>query len=290
MIKLAEPTRDSTEDAVLFGEHDHLVGVWNDAGTRQSRQSSERSTAVILLTAGMIHHSGPFRLHVQIANELQRIGVASLRFDLSGIGESLAVGANGSSLDRAANEVGQAIDWILTNHDVDDVVLFGLCSGADDAIHTAVQDDRVRGVIAMDGCGYRTMRFYFHRIRQHYLPRILRIKKWSGLFRRAFRQDRLETRSLKFGDDVREFPSQQEAEQQLQGLSRRGTRLHFIYTGGVGDYYNHAQQFHAMFPSLKRCDAITHQFFGDVDHVGFLCQDRDKLVRHIGQTVRSMLR
>jgi pimeloyl-ACP methyl ester carboxylesterase len=289
MIKLAEPNEPVTDDAVLFGEHQNLVGVWNAGSAPQAKRPSCRSTAVIILTAGMVHHSGPFRLHVQIAKQLQRIGVASLRFDLSGIGESLAVGASGSSLDRASQEVGQAIDWVMENHDIDRVILFGLCSGADDAIHTAVHDPRVEGVIAMDGCGYRTPGFYFHRIQQHYLPRMLRFNKWSRLFRRSLRKDQSEVQSLKFGDDVREFPERQVAEEQLHALARRQVQLHFIYTGGVGDYYNHRGQFHAMFPLLKACKEITHQYFGDVDHVGFLCEDREMIVRHIGQTVQSMV-
>ena len=37
--------------------------------------------------------------------------------------------------------------------------MFGLCSGADDSIHTALKDKRVKGVITLDGAAYKTPKF-----------------------------------------------------------------------------------------------------------------------------------
>ncbi len=61
------------------------------------------------------------------------MGLASFRFDLSGIGESLPIGASGCSLERATTEIRQALDWLETQHGFKQFALFGLCSGADDA-------------------------------------------------------------------------------------------------------------------------------------------------------------
>jgi hypothetical protein len=285
MIQLAPPKND----AVLFGRHENLVGIWTEAADHAVADDSKTTTAVIMVTAGMIHHSGPFRLHVELANCLRHQGVPSLRFDLSGIGESLGIGASGSSLDRAADEIGQAIDYITNRYGIKKVVLFGLCSGADDSIHTASVDDRVCGVVSVDGCGYRTPAFYWHRFASHYLPRIAKLSKWSRLVSRFLRLEDSSPKSLQVGDDIREFPSQNVAESQLMALANRSVQLHFIYTSGVGDYYNHAGQFQAMFPSLSKAPEITHCFFPDMDHVAFLCEDRAKLVRHISNKVSEML-
>ena len=292
MIQLA-PAKN---DAILFGQHQNLVGIWTEAddqgaATDATSDDSKSKTAVIMVTAGMIHHSGPFRLHVELANRLRHMGIPSLRFDLSGIGESLGIGSSGSSLDRAANEIGQAIDCIAKRYGIEKVILFGLCSGADDSIHTATVDDRVCGVVAMDGCGYRTRGYHLHRLAGHYLPRLIRLSKWTHLLERQLKHENEGElpSTLKMGEDIREFPSREVAQSQLLDLAKRSVRMHFIYTGGVGDYYNHARQFDAMFPLLSQADEISHCFFAEMDHVAFLCEDRAKLVRHISKEVGLML-
>ncbi len=270
------------ESAIAFGRYNQLMGVWNEPDERRY------NTGVIFVTSGVLHHCGPFRLHVDAARELANQGIASLRFDLSGIGESLAVGSRGASLDRAASEIREAIDWIgnvtdkSCNGKIEKVILFGLCSGADDSLHAASFEGRVVGVIAMDGCGYRTPMYYIHRALKFYLPRVLSLAKWKGLWRRH-RGKNAVPRSLQPGDDVREFPSHENARQILKALLQRDVRLHFIYTSGVGQYYNYNGQFQAMFPKLYQDRRLTHRFFADMDHVAFLCEDRARLVSHITQ-------
>ena len=153
------------DHAVVFGKYQNLVGTVTEPIGEPS------SVAAIFLTAGMLHHAGPYRLHVDLAHEVSKSNMLSIRFDLSGIGESLGVGQGGQSIDRAANETAQAMDYLSEKYGIKKFVLFGLCSGADDSVHTALTDKRVVGVVALDGCGYRTKRFYWHRLVSHYAPR-----------------------------------------------------------------------------------------------------------------------
>lgn len=270
------------EEAIVIGQHDHLVGIWS--GVEEAAPA-----AVVMLTAGMLSSAGPYRLHVDLARQLADEGVPSLRFDLSGIGDSMAIGAEGGSLDRAASEISQAIDWIAATHHIKRIILFGLCSGADDAIAAALVDPRVVGVISMDGCGYRTGRYYWHRFIQHQLPRFVMPAKWVSLAERWFFKASDIPSSLTPGDDIREFPSRKIAERQLQLLASAGARLHFIYTGGVHQYYNHACQFAAMFPSLRGNALVTTRFLPRLDHVAYRCGDRQLLVAHIADTTRHFL-
>ena len=46
------------------------------------------SVAVVLLNAGLIHRSGPFRLYTRLARKLAKSGYIVLRFDLPGIGDA----------------------------------------------------------------------------------------------------------------------------------------------------------------------------------------------------------
>ncbi len=275
---------NSQPNAIVFGNYNHLLGVW-----QPSVQQTQTDTAVIFVTAGMLHHVGPFRLHVDLARSLARHGIASLRFDISGIGESFGVGVGGRSIDRAADEISQAIDWIEQNTKIEKVILFGLCSGADDSLHAAVRDDRVVGVVPMDGCGYRTPAYYWHRFAGHHLQRMLRPSKWVDVIRRITGIRKKVPRSLQQGDDIREFPSRTEAVAQLANLADRQTRLHFIYTGGVGMYYSYANQFDHMFPELRGRHEVSSCFHPAMDHVAYLCEDRAELVQHVVDQIGSIV-
>ncbi|MFN7292437.1 MAG: lipase, partial [Pirellula sp.] len=66
----------------VFGDQNSLVGWYSDPAAKL-----KSDVAVVMLTPGMLSHVGPMRLHVQLARGLERMGMASFRFDLSGIGE-----------------------------------------------------------------------------------------------------------------------------------------------------------------------------------------------------------
>lgn len=282
------------EHAVQFGAYQHLSGIFNDA---QHNAASDSDTlekrepgdiAVIMVTPGMLGHAGPFRLHVDLAKSLAASGFSSFRFDLSGIGESFGIGAAGQSLDRAVHEIQTAMDWLNEHHSIQKVILFGLCSGADDGLATATADLRVMGLVSMDGCGYRTPGYRWHRLTGHYFPRVFSLRKWQNLLRRQFGHTESIPSSLQPGADLREFPSRDEAAAQISHLADQGTQFHFLYTSGVSEYYNHTQQFGKMFPELASSTRVTSDYWPDLDHVAFLCEDRQRLVKHITNQVNRM--
>lgn len=274
-------TTNKQQDAALretphvFGDHRNLMGVMTlPSGER-------RETAVIMVTAGMVHQVGPFRLHVEMARELAKEDIASFRFDLSGIGESLAVGGKGGSLQRAAAEIGHAMNLIEAEYGIKEFYLFGLCSGADDSFYAAQQDNRIRGAVMMDGCGYKTSRYTMHKLLGHFLRRSVNPQKWIDVVNRRFNQDSDPSYSVPMGDDIREFPEQREAALQIQALVHRDARLRFIYTGGVAEYYNYERQFWDMFADVKFNKYVSTVFFPDMDHVAFLEEDRATLVNDV---------
>ncbi|MEM7316818.1 MAG: alpha/beta hydrolase, partial [Planctomycetota bacterium] len=251
---------------------ENLVGVVN-------MPSERRDVAVLMLTPGMLHHTGPYRLHVIMARELAKQGIASLRYDLSGIGESLGVGESGSSLERASREAQYAMDRMQADYGIKKFILFGLCSGADDGLYAALKDDRIVGLALLDGCGYRTLRYHVHRCVSHYLPRMFRMDKWKRLLKRG--KDDQTAQSLQMGVDIREYPDQEVAEHQISELADRGVAMRFVYTGGVADYFNYSQQFFDMFPSLRGRKEVSTQFFPDMDHLAMLREDRVKLLNDL---------
>ena len=273
------------ESTHCFGQFENLLGVYCEP-----TQGTNNSTAVIMLTPGMLHHVGPMRMHVQLARQLAEHGVASLRFDLSGIGESLAIASQGTSLERARREVSEAMDWLKSRFGFEQFILFGLCSGADDALATAVHDERVVGIAMIDGCAYRTSRFYMHLLLRKYLPKLLSFRKLQTKLTSLFRS-RTTATTMPTGADIREYPEQQIAEQQLLALQARGVRMQFLYTGGAIDNYSYRDQFFEMFPTLAqreladrkatRDSQISVEYLPEADHLVMLQSDRELLLNKL---------
>jgi len=270
----------------VFGTYENLVGVYTPA-----EATTVGDIGVIMLTPGMLHHVGPFGLHVELARGLAAQRIPSLRFCLSGIGESLAVGAAGESTQRAVDEVRQAIDFLQSTYGLQRFILFGLCSGADDSVNAALADERVIGAALLDGCGYRTVGFYLRKYGTQ-LPRKIarRVLRWgSRIGARGDDSAAVPTSpTLPAGDDVREFPTRRQAERELQQLVDRGVEMLFLYTGGVGQYFNHRRQFSAMFPQLRSHGKVEVHYFEQLDHVVRLAEDRrfvvNQLVHWISRT------
>lgn len=264
------------ETTVVFGRYENLVGSYCGPSC-----VDKSPLAVLLLTPGMLHHVGPMGLHVQLARRLANSGIASLRYDLSGIGESLAVGTVGSSLERATEEAIQAMDWMQHAHGYQKFALFGLCSGADDALAIAQHDSRVVGLSLMDGLGYRTRKFYLHWFLHKHLPKIASASKWTALLRSVLGRGSYESNTMPLGQDIREFPERAETERQLRRLLERDVQLQLIYTGGAIDYYSYERQFDDIFPAFREHPHISTQHYPSMDHVTTLATDRQQLLSEL---------
>lgn len=275
------------EQAIIFGKYNHLLGISNVVTATENIDKASHKTAMILITAGMLHNVGPYRLYVDIAYQLAQKGVSSLRFDISGIGDSLGVGTSGKSIDRAASEASEAMDYLAEHHGYKHFILFGLCSGADDSIQAALNDKRVKGVINLDGLGYKTLQFKLRHL-VLLLRKTLYPSKWLNKLS-TLTGNALAPASLAMGNDIREFPeTAEQASQELQQLVDRNTQLHFIYTGGTY-YYNYTKQFYAMLPKVDWKGTESTLYFPHMDHIATLCEDRQQLVDHITDKTLDMI-
>ncbi|MGF6601490.1 pimeloyl-ACP methyl ester carboxylesterase [Paraburkholderia sp. GAS448] len=135
------------ETPVVFGGG-RYVGVFC-----QPRCAQEHAPAVLLVNTGGVHRVGDGRLAVLMARRLAGQGIASLRMDLGGLGDSLhhedsptleAVYARHSVTDATAG-----VEW-LTAAGYPEVVTFGVCTGAYVSIHTALAHPRVVGCMSVN--------------------------------------------------------------------------------------------------------------------------------------------
>ncbi|MDX2055556.1 MAG: alpha/beta hydrolase [Polyangiaceae bacterium] len=253
-----------------------------------------REVALIFVNAGVLHRVGPYRLYVELARRLASVGFATLRFDLSGLGDSELPVDDLNELERAVVDVQAAMDYLQQQYSFDRFVLLGLCSGADDALSSAVADARVVGAVLLDGFGFRTAGFY----RRHYLARALQPKKVLAFLSRQVKNatSLAALKALQHPGkgaasagspagaalDIfdRQFPPASVVAGHLSRLAKRGAKLLFIYSGGSG-YFNHERQFAEMFPAPELAQCADVHFLGPADHTYTVLADRESLVCHI---------
>ena len=130
----------------MFGDQSPLVGIITepDAGVRGN------VPVFLFLNAGLDHRVGPNRLYVTLARRLVEVGVASLRFDFSGIGDSPVSRSLDASAERGVNEAKQAMNFLARSVGAEAFVPLGICSGADTAFALANADERVAGAVLIN--------------------------------------------------------------------------------------------------------------------------------------------
>ena len=129
---------DYLEEPVAIGEP-QLCGV-----LCRPRGDVAGADPVIFLNAGAVPHVGWARGTVEAARALAAEGVASLRIDLPGLGQSDAPVEERMFLydRRTRHDVARAIDW-MEKAGFASVGLVGTCSGAFQAFHASRADRRV---------------------------------------------------------------------------------------------------------------------------------------------------
>lgn len=137
------------EEAARFGPQGRLFGVL--ATPLEGRPRA----AALLLNAGRNRCIGWARGDVAEARRLARAGVAVLRFDLAGVGDSAPENADEPLYDaRRAVDVSAAIDFLEGRLGPLPVALRGPCSGAFLGFAAAVADPRVRGAALINAQRY----------------------------------------------------------------------------------------------------------------------------------------
>mgnify|MGYP003946478113 CR=1 FL=1 len=133
------------ETPVAFGADGALFGMLAEPNAAPLRSD----TAVLMLNVGGNYRIGPNRNYVKAARELAAAGYRTLRFDVSGIGDSRTeAGFTGDSMyrDSATADVSAAID-MLAARGCTRFFLMGICSGSYLAFQTALKDARVNGIM-----------------------------------------------------------------------------------------------------------------------------------------------
>jgi alpha-beta hydrolase superfamily lysophospholipase len=149
------PVAIETADAI---ETPVQVGMENMFGILSKPKLACANGPVLLITnTSASAHVGDSRLSVRIAREMARQGIASLRFDARGIGDSPALPAHLATSSRfntiysenTVDDVATAAVW-LKGQGFGDVVSFGICSGAYSAVRAGLVTPALAGAIGVN--------------------------------------------------------------------------------------------------------------------------------------------
>ena len=137
---------DFVEEPIRFGTDAALAGI-----LCRPRGTPAASVAALLLHEGSTHHIGNGRAYVTLARTLAAAGYASLRMDLTGMGDSPA-GANPRHPHYDPERIIEGVAGLdaLAAAGFGQAVAFGLCSGAHTALQVTLADDRVVGNVVVN--------------------------------------------------------------------------------------------------------------------------------------------
>lgn len=282
------------EERLRFGPENRLVGTWCRPANRQT------GCCVILPNAGANPRFGWARMSVVHARALARQGVASLRFDLSGLGDS---DWTGQSPRKALYTLAHldnmdAAIALASGRGAERITLAGLCSGGHLALHAADRNPAVTGVVAVNVLkiiwrqgvdDLDTIERAAPQASRHYAQQALSSSYWKRLFSGEIAlsrilavggmlvKKRIDAVLARLGWERPLSPESQAARALIRRLASRGTSLSFVY-GTLDASRDEAERhFGSDGRFLAALPGVTTTFIDDTDHELTPKHARDRL-------------
>lgn len=253
------------ETAHRFGREGHLAGIvcLPDA-------AKETDIAVVIPNAGFIHHVGPWQLHVDLVRQLEAAGIPSIRFDLSGLGDSEQPRQRESITARTQGDIRDAIDLLTKESGARRIIMAGLCSGAVDSHRAALIEERVCGAALLDPPAYP--------------DRLYHVIYWSERLLNPFRISRFLSRKLgeATGRLEKEAPgadqepwrpmTAEEFGEEIETATQRG--VEYLFTYSRDSEYKHRRQLYSILTPATPLELVTVYHFPKLEHTPVLVEDR----------------
>jgi pimeloyl-ACP methyl ester carboxylesterase len=221
-----------------------------------------------VLNTGIAHRVGHHRMYVKMARELAAMGHLVFRFDFSGIGDSPPRGDILNPIEAHQADLSEALDWLTASCDVNEVILIGLCAGAEIALRYGHSDKRVIGFVLLDPTIPPTARFYAHYIGR----RLIELRSWwsfvcgrgriwkefSELARSAFGTTSASTANQKIRNELEQL--------YLKSFERKLSVL-IVVTGRVFEgRQSYREQLFDAFPNVPLRGWVSLEYHKDADH------------------------
>ncbi|WP_210394977.1 hydrolase 1, exosortase A system-associated [Motiliproteus sediminis] len=142
---------------------------------------SEASVGVVVVVGGPQYRVGSHRQFVHLARHLADKGIPTLRFDVTGMGDSAGEKRPFDQLDA---DLRAAVDALLQQQpQLQGVVLWGLCDGASAALLYAPRDRRIKGLVLVNPWLEDAQAQAQARLWDYYLKRLLSVDFWRKFLR-----------------------------------------------------------------------------------------------------------
>lgn len=251
------------EQTLIIGAENNLVATLNKPDPLGAKPAG---WAAILSNAGVIPRIGPHRMNVRLAGSFATMGIPSIRFDLSGLGDSRRSSSSLPTEEQWIADTRAAIDAAQSHLGCERFFMVGFCSGAEVAHRVALEDRRLRAAVLWDWYSRPT---YLSTLRAT-LFRLQRVgpgRALQRLFARARREP--EGMTMESPDRVPDEPALSHGEYvgRIQALVDDGVELLFAYSGGEFEQFNHRGQFRSMFRGCDFLDKVSFEYLEIADHL-----------------------
>lgn len=244
------------ERAIQFGAAGQLAGVLTIPDDKPIRE------CLGLVNSGLMPRSGPYRVYTQLARRLAELDIATLRFDLGGLGDS-AAGTSGRLRNRTRHEIGAAVAELANQFPTSGISLGGICSGAEDSLRYADSDARVSRVVMIDPFAHRTVAWR------------LRVRAGQALRALGLRG------KLEEGGDTElieyQYMDSEESSALLRRQLERGSCLHFVYSS----VHRHPPALRRIMTSSAQRQRTSIDVLPTIGHTQLLQVERDQLIETI---------
>ncbi len=229
------------------------------------------SIGVVFVHGWTGHRCGPHRMFVNTARRLAAEGIASLRFDLRGRGDSEGDAAR-TDLDGMIEDLLAATRFLRTEAGIERVYPLGLCSGGNVALGAASLDKSLPGLILWSTPLFAPQKVRGDRARRsafflgEYARKLFRRETWRKLFRGA-----VDLRGVARTIRGRPAPRERNPKDSRRDIMKdlvgwRGSAL-FIYGSrddeaiGAPEYYARFCEKHGIPATFHTVDGANHSYY-----------------------------
>lgn len=271
------------ERPVQFGEGGRVFGVLAEPDA--SVANAGQGPVFIILSAGMLHRVGPSRMHIPLARRLAGMGFPVLRIDLAGKGDSPAREGLKNQPSVAA-DFADILAGVRNIYPDAKLVLFGMCSGADNAIRLSIMEPSVIGTVLLDAVcptdpmfKLRSMTKYLNLRR--YLFRLKKMLRSSD--KQLSRAENPDIDWLQF----RDLPTFEQFQESVRVLGQRNGAMLAFFTSDATKYYNKQGQLQKVL-GFDNFDTTGKEiFWPETEHTWQFSMHRDRLIDATAQWARE---
>ncbi len=269
------------EEVLRFGADARLFGILT---LPSAQHHAGKLPVFVFLNSGFLHRVGPGRLYVRLARTLAKMGFISFRIDLAGRGDSAGKAELRSEPSLLADykDIVQILEARLG---ASELVLTGLCSGADNALMIAPADRRVIGLLLMDPTVYPDRGFRVRQLFRKFTNRARYVEWLRKRFRRVTgpRAERAEEDQLLGSLTIGELPTLEQLRAAFRAICARQGRALAVFTGAAEDrmQYNHAGQLGRVLELADYEQHCTERFLATASHTFELEQHRRQFLEEV---------